>query len=209
MVEIVYNERVARGPEEEKKYLKSVLEKKYGEEGAKSKMQDVATNGATQEEQSKKEQHLQHPASLYQLAMDNGVDRANMKYRTSKKYLFFDLEGNLRFEYGGVPEEQLKVETCNGEKKVYELALLVREVREEANIRVKKTVSNDNTLQNEQSEKNASDEYECESRQYFHFYVVGDFWDKHAAGGHPIFTWTLVDLRIEQNALLDLTRDGS
>ena len=73
MVEIVYNERVARGPEEEKAYLANVE--------AKFQMQDSSED------------------LFRQLAIENGA------YRTCKKYLFFDLEGNLRFEYGGVAEE--------------------------------------------------------------------------------------------------------
>jgi len=45
-------------------------------------------------------------------------------------------------------KEQLMVTNCDGvETKVYELALLVKEVREEPDA-------------------------------YFHFYVMGDFWDK-------------------------------
>lgn len=58
------------------------------------------------------------------------------------------------------------VKNCDGaETKVYELALLVKEVREE-------------------------------QEAYFHFYVMGDFWDKKSSGSHPIFKWTLVDLEI-------------
>ena len=58
----------------------------------------------------------------------------NKKYKICKKYLFFDLEGILKFEYGGFKNEQLKVKTCNNEEKeVFELALLVREIREEQN----------------------------------------------------------------------------
>lgn len=66
------------------------------------------------------------------------------------------------------------VTNCDAvETKVYELALLVKEVREEPD-------------------------------EYFHFYVMGDFWDKKQSESHPIFKWTLVDLEIQQSKLLDL-----
>lgn len=64
-------------------------------------------------------------------------------------------------------KDQLKVTNCDGvETKVYELALLVKEVRGEED-------------------------------EYFHFYVMGDFWDKNWSEAHPIFKWTLVDLEIQ------------
>lgn len=65
------------------------------------------------------------------------------------------------------------------EKRAYELGLLVKETREDY--------------------KGAGEHHE-----YFHFYIMGDFFTEEVKRHQPILNWTLIDLEIEQTDILNI-----
>lgn len=61
----------------------------------------------------------------------------------------------------------------------YELGLLVKETREDY-------------------------KGEADHHEYFHFYIMGDFFTEDIKSHQPILNWTLIDLEIEQTDILNI-----
>jgi hypothetical protein len=65
------------------------------------------------------------------------------------------------------------------QQRAYELGLLVKETREDY-------------------------KGEADHHEYFHFYIMGDFFTEEIKSHQPILNWTLIDLEIEQADILSI-----